>query len=327
MGTSRIDLKDKDTVIFQSLSISLPVRKKGSFIVSKDSIAILLGTEDISKLDNVTPDYIYSKKSVASTLLLSIPDKAKPQWNLVIATESANGSVEPTVMITIVDQAASKSSIKSSKPVDGTLKDVILSEMDFVHVVESEKDSCVTCYRGSKEALLYLLQSWVFIGFTKPLQLFNVEDIESISYSSITRSTFSLNIKLKTTGEQFEFSMIDQDKFDTINYYKENSAWNDNSMSEALRAKQTAKPEFSNELQTAMSQTQSTSDVGTQENVDSAANGSANAASDDDEEEDVDYEGESSDSEGESSSEEDSDEEDGQEADKSDGQGAEDEDV
>lgn len=315
-----INLKEDNTVIFQGLSISLPVRKKGSLIVSKDSIAIVLGTEDITKLETIKPDYVYLKSSITSALLLSIPDKAKPQWNLVIATRSVNGSVEPTVMVTLVDQPASKSLIKSSKPIDGTLKDAILSTMDFVQVVESEKDSCVACYRGSKEALLYLLESWVFIGFTKPLQLFSVEDIESISYSSITRSTFSLNIKLKTTGEQFEFSMIDQDKFDTINYYKENSAWNDNSMSEALRAKQTAKPEFSNELQTAMSQTQPTlNDDGAQEPVTNGTNG-ANAASDDDEEEDVDYEGESSDSEAGSSSEDDSDEEEGQKAEQSDEQ-------
>ncbi|SCU98341.1 LAMI_0F14202g1_1 [Lachancea mirantina] len=94
----------------------------------------------------------------------------------------------------------------------------------------------VECHRGIKEGTLYFLPNHLLFGFKKPILLFNSQDIESITYSSITRVTFNVTITSKV-GEKYEFSMIDQNEFTKIDEYVKTKQVTDRSMSDEFKAK------------------------------------------------------------------------------------------
>lgn len=105
----------------------------------------------------------------------------------------------------------------------------------------------VNCHRGTKEGSLYFLPDNILFGFRKPILLFDSSDIESITYSSITRLTFNVTLITKE-GEKFEFSMIDQSEYTKIDQYVKRKQVIDKSMSEELKAKSKSKnPEGSSE--------------------------------------------------------------------------------
>ncbi|CCK70775.1 Rtt106p KNAG_0F01070 [Huiozyma naganishii CBS 8797] len=92
------------------------------------------------------------------------------------------------------------------------------------------------CHRGTKEGTLYFLPDLVIFGFKKPILLFNSKDIESITYSSITRLTFDMTLMTKEGGK-YEFSMIDQSEYGKIDEYVKRKQVEDKSMSEELKYK------------------------------------------------------------------------------------------
>ncbi|CAI4049608.1 Rtt106p SKDI_14G1230 [Saccharomyces kudriavzevii IFO 1802] len=92
------------------------------------------------------------------------------------------------------------------------------------------------CHRGTKEGTLYFLPDHITFGFKKPILLFDASDIESITYSSITRLTFNATLVTKD-GEKYEFSMIDQTEYAKIDDYVKRKQMKDKSMSEELKAK------------------------------------------------------------------------------------------
>ena len=104
-----------------------------------------------------------------------------------------------------------------------------------------------TCHPCLKEAhsflgYLFFLSDGVFFGFKKPLQFFPLDDIGSISYTSVLQRTFNLVIAYSTlhpTSEQkeVEFSMIDQAQFAGIDAYIKKHELQDASMAEARKAK------------------------------------------------------------------------------------------
>lgn len=68
---------------------------------------------------------------------------------------------------------------------------------------------------------------------------FSFGDVDSISYTSITKRTFNLNIKVAGDrgGGDFEFSMIDQEDYGGIDEYIKDNRLNDASMTDARRAR------------------------------------------------------------------------------------------
>ena len=105
------------------------------------------------------------------------------------------------------------------------------SNSDTLH-----KSFLINCHRGTKEGTLYFLPDNMIFGFKKPILLFDSNDIESITYSSITRLTFNMTLITKN-GEVFEFSMIDQNEYTKIDEYVKRKQVIDKSMSEELKAK------------------------------------------------------------------------------------------
>ncbi len=82
---------------------------------------------------------------------------------------------------------------------------------------DSDKQFYVQTHNGTKEGYLYLIKNYIVFGMKKPIFV-NLLEIDEISYSSITRLTFSINSKLndKFENKKYEFSMIDHDEFSII---------------------------------------------------------------------------------------------------------------
>ncbi|CAD6642172.1 HN1_G0010540.mRNA.1.CDS.1 [Saccharomyces cerevisiae] len=121
---------------------------------------------------------------------------------------------------------------KISNPfVNSTLVDTDVEKINSFHL---------QCHRGTKEGTLYFLPDHIIFGFKKPILLFDASDIESITYSSITRLTFNASLVTKD-GEKYEFSMIDQTEYAKIDDYVKRKQMKDKSMSEELKAKSKSK--------------------------------------------------------------------------------------
>jgi hypothetical protein len=98
-----------------------------------------------------------------------------------------------------------------------------------------------TC-ANSSSGYLFFLSEGVFFGFKKPLQFFPLDDVKSISYTSVLQRTFNLNIAYSTLypapeEKEVEFSMIDQAQFAGIDAYIKRHELQDASMAEARKAK------------------------------------------------------------------------------------------
>ena len=89
---------------------------------------------------------------------------------------------------------------------------------------------------------LFFLPTGVFFGFKKPLQFFPLNDIKSISYTSVLQRTFNMIISYEILyptleEKEVEFSMIDQAQFAGIDAYIKRHELQDASMAEARKAK------------------------------------------------------------------------------------------
>lgn len=230
--------------MLNDVSMLLPERKKGNLLLTKRHVVVAYQT-----IPDIVPVFNIERKHIKVCMILHVPDKAKPQWNVILCGVKPNNdvsSLEPLVQFTIQDLPGSKICNSISRIAMGYTSELELSSRElmnevfkFVPIVESDsgKGFCVSAHRGSKEGLIYFLDGWVFFGFKKPMVLIPVDRIESVSYSAITRVTFDLTIK-QFEGQELELSMIDQGDYDLINDYVIANQLNNQSMSEARRAKQ-----------------------------------------------------------------------------------------
>lgn len=106
----------------------------------------------------------------------------------------------------------------------------------------------VEAYKGARDGSILMLaanefcQSFMIFGFKKPILIFDISKIEHISYSNITRLTFSMivtvvNEKKDSKVEILEFGMIDQKYFLILDEFIKNQGINDNSFDDQLREK------------------------------------------------------------------------------------------
>lgn len=164
----------------------------------------------------------------------------------------------------------------------------------------------VPAYNVTKEGYLYFLSDYVIFGFKKPVLIFKTSDIESVTYTSITRLTFNVSLNLRQsaldsseghtmpTSVKYEFSMIDQKEFERINEYVKAQQFEDKSMAEELKAQKQLKS--------------GSSKTGALNEAAKLVPGAQNLVDEDDEEYDANYEL-SEDEEAEDDEEEDEDEE------------------
>lgn len=261
LETSNFD--ESSVLKIQGVSIQAPFRKKLDIVLAKE-VVILRKAQ--------TPEYTVKISEIDAVFFLPIPEKAKPHWALIIIPKknTEKGTNLEVVMATIAEDTI-KSVIKpetGGELYSGSIQEILLLFFQRRGIAITSNETMppgqslinVNAYRGSKDGQLYFLPDSVFFGFKKPLLIFLLSKILSISYSSITKSTFNLIIKYTENpleGEasstslseyEFEFSMLDQNNFETINRYVEYHGLNNESLAEKRRAKVDAKAIFPDEL-------------------------------------------------------------------------------
>lgn len=110
----------------------------------------------------------------------------------------------------------------------------------------------VQAYKGSKDGAILVTNknefnpSFLIFGFKKPILIFDLDEVDNISYSDITRVTFSLNVKFKS-GKTLEFSMIDQNYHNILDDFFKLQGVLDNSYDDSLKEKTDKKSETAGE--------------------------------------------------------------------------------
>ncbi|KAG5971584.1 hypothetical protein E4U58_007383 [Claviceps cyperi] len=205
----------------------------------------------------------------------------------------------------------------------------------------NEKAVHVSGFRGSKDGYLFFLENGILWGFKKPLIFIPRNRIAAISYTNILQITFNMVVEVFSKddepNEEFEFGMLDQQDYGSINDYIQRNGLQDRSMAEQRKAK----------LQLAENRVSKKGSDGAEPDDDDAANGdnqtelekaqleAEQQLQDDEDEDEEDYDpgsdGGDSDGSGESSEEDDGSEQDGEhdddDDDDDDGGGVEEEDL
>lgn len=106
---------------------------------------------------------------------------------------------------------------------------------------KKEKPVHVTAYRGSKDGYLFFLENGILWGFKKPILFLPFKDIASVSFTNVLQVTFSLAIEIQNgtdeDTEELEFSMIDQQDYNSIGAYVTEHSLQDRSMAEQRKGK------------------------------------------------------------------------------------------
>ena len=251
------------------ISFSIPQRKKlicGIYHYPQKNVYTLGGKGIGTELEFEVP---VSKISVA--MKLPVPEKAQRQWNYVFLPKA--GTEGESVMFTVSEPAKGKeqeyvtgkdtpqallehdrsdrkkSLLEAALEVAG-LKIVVPDEKEFASATpeahrKNEKAYHVKAFRGSKDGFLFFLSTGIFFGFKKPLFFVGLEDIESLSYTSVLQRTFNVVVSYREVGEEetkeIEFSMLDQADYAGINGYVQRHGLSDASLAEGRRAKMLGK--------------------------------------------------------------------------------------
>lgn len=259
-GESMLDLgiPDETQVIFtlSDVSVLSPLRKKLDVILHlspKDRKPMLSLLRD-GKQEIAVNDL---NKNISMAMFLPVAEKQNNLYIFISYTESLGHKYTEPILITLNKDALltqfKQSGIFNSEVEDFTKcieymrKQAILAgfriaDPFFTNNQETGQNPSfhVECHRGTKEGTLYFLPDHIIFGFKKPILIFNSSEIESITYSSITRLTFNVTLVTKKE-EKFEFIMIDQNEYAKIDEYVKRKQVKDKSMSEELKAKSKSK--------------------------------------------------------------------------------------
>ncbi|SCV05297.1 LANO_0H04390g1_1 [Lachancea nothofagi CBS 11611] len=241
----------EDSVIFQlkDVSVLTPFRKKLNLVIS---VSPVTGKPTLSLSKDMTPQLTISElnKGVKFATFLPFPEKANVVYLFICYNQGPEPNENEFVLVTMNKDVTLKQFVTSglltsevndfSYCIDYIRKQAILVGFrisdPFSVSTSGPKSFHVEAHRGTKEGTLYFLPDHVLFGFKKPILLFSSQEIESITYSSITRLTFNVTLITKN-GDKFEFSMIDQNEFTLIDDYVKRKQVIDNSMSEENKAK------------------------------------------------------------------------------------------
>lgn len=105
----------------------------------------------------------------------------------------------------------------------------------------------IEAYKGSKDGTFFLFNknefnpAYMGFGFRKPILLYLISDIESYSFSDITKYTFTINFEIhdakREKTELVSLSMIDQKYYSLIDDFLKLQDIENNSFNESLREK------------------------------------------------------------------------------------------
>ncbi|CAB4253870.1 similar to Saccharomyces cerevisiae YNL206C RTT106 Histone chaperone, involved in regulation of chromatin structure in both transcribed and silenced chromosomal regions [Maudiozyma barnettii] len=253
---------DSSDIIFklENASILSPLRKKLDFVfhLSPTNKQLM-----ISLLKNGKSEYSIGdlKTNIKMATFLPVPEKQNIVYLFLDCRSPNNPNQQEPILMTLnkmttLEQFCKMGILPSNekdfkKCKDYMRKQAILTGFRITDPFSNNNTQGqlnsfhVECHRGTKEGTLYFLPDHILFGFKKPILLFQSTDVASITYSSITRLTF--NMTLITNDEQkYEFSMIDQSEYATIDGYVKIKQVTDKSMSEELKAKKLKNSQQSN---------------------------------------------------------------------------------
>ncbi|KAI1949697.1 hypothetical protein LOZ57_002172 [Ophidiomyces ophidiicola] len=267
---------DADLEVYvQDMSFAIPQRKKLQLEITRAPCSVGFLRARNQALNVVEFGIPFSK--IQHVLCLPVPEKSQKQFNFCIIPEGNDGVSAPragepvyeTIVWTVPDGPPRTAFWGSGTPamegsnlaetyqsyLETALNDKLKhtkvacpDEKLFVSAIpephrKGEKAFHVKAFRGSKEGYLFFLSTGIFFGFKKPLIFFSLNNIESVSYTSVLQRTFNLNILTRSSTDpnqtqEFELSMIDQADYPGIDTYVKKHGLNDASLAEARRAKQ-----------------------------------------------------------------------------------------
>ena len=310
----------EENIIFKLKDVTVlsPLRKKSNIILH---ISNKTNKPMLSLMNENTPTMTITnlKINIKMATFLPVPEKNNIFYMFINYKKSVNDKFSEPILITI-----NKESILEQFLASGLLES---DDQDFTRCIEYMRKQAILTgfrisdpfftshqssdispsfhvegHRGTKEGTLYFLPDHILFGFKKPILMFESNDIESITYSSITRLTFNVTLITKDDGK-FEFSMIDQTEYAKIDEYVKRKQVKDRSMSNELKAKTTNKNQ-----QVQDGEPMSALEEATQQ-LESDMNINAMNLDSDDEENDVNFEAESDLSDGSEDDDEDDEEE------------------
>lgn len=246
---------DEQNIIFslKNVSVLSPIRKKLDLGLHLSSID---HKPQLSLVKNGVSEFSISnlKDNVKMGTFLPVPEKPNLLY-LFVQLKKVNDKDQDPILLTmnkenVLTEFKSMGLIGQevddfNKCTEYIRKQAILTGFKIANpfnpsVEQPVPSFHVECHRGTKEGTLYFLPEIIIFGFKKPILVFESSNIESISYSSITRLTFNVTLIKKVDdgyGTKFEFSMIDQTEYSKIDDYVKLKQVKDESMSEELKAK------------------------------------------------------------------------------------------
>lgn len=285
------------------VSVVLPIRKKLNFFIGADPRGktwVWVSSKEDGSTDDMYP--ATDTADFRCVACLPVPDRSgTPLFNIVFVPGGAAQELTtapPQPLVFSVPEEPAKNAFDGSLFLQGKdktqfmYKDLILLGCQGISLPISVPDTeifgdkfHVLAHKGAREGYLFFMQNEVIFGFKKPLLCMNTEDIESISFSTITRLTFNINVVLKSAPDEVvEFSLIDQSHYGEIAAFIERIAVKNESFDDKLKAKTFMKNQQPDNI-LAVAQNEAENEVPV-------------AYDDEDEEDDENYTGESSDSDG-----------------------------
>ncbi|KAL6948502.1 hypothetical protein ACO0QE_000969 [Hanseniaspora vineae] len=259
-----------DIFTLKDVSAISPFRKKIDFSISYNantkSPEIHLSKDNISQLSITN-----LMNNVTFATFLPVPEKSNLSYLLIQYKQSTNPTfTEPLLLslnkdsiikqlsdLKVVNSLPGNAHLQSNfqQCIDYIRKQAILtgfkivdpfnqSSKAFTESGHAVQPFFINCHRTTKEGTLYFLPDYIIFGFKKPILIFRTSDVNSITYSLITRLTFSCTL-IDKNDEKTEFSMIDQSDYNTIDNYVKSKEVIDKSMTAELKAKPVGKPQTS----------------------------------------------------------------------------------
>ncbi|THC87034.1 hypothetical protein EYZ11_013521 [Aspergillus tanneri] len=252
----------------QDVSFAIPQRKKLLLEITAGRGYLRARNQTSKEIEFGIP-----MDKIQHILCLPVPEKNQRQFNFCLIPQYGDGINPPpdgepvpeSIVWTVADgppkaafsgdgqQLGNNEGETTERLVRQVLNDNLLQtqvvrpeDKQFVSAMpeahrKGEKAYHVKAFRGSKEGYLFLLSTGILFGFKKPLVFFALENVDSISYTSVLQRTFNLNIAARSLNndepQEFEFSMIDQVDYGGIDAYIKKHGLQDASLAEARRAK------------------------------------------------------------------------------------------
>lgn len=250
----RVESIDPQTVVMEITDVSFqsPLRKKMSLVFAVNPVSQLpyLAVAKPGEAPELVLGDLGPLNITFAGLLPTSRDKPHFQTMLIFYRHNQDDRFNAEPVILTLNEEVVKKQLAAKLGSAYTLNSFLEKQAEMFGLAlcspfqtPGSKSFFVDAYKGSKEGTLYFLPHHILFGYKKPVLLFQSVDIEAITYTSITRLTFNLNLAF-ASGEKLEFSMIDQDEFNKIDDYIKHREVADKSMSTVLKGKATTKREL-----------------------------------------------------------------------------------